>query len=120
MEVKEKIRELENIDFSVVVKSIVILLELDYKRKNLTLNLHFEDDLPLIKAEKEDINKLVTNLISNAIKYNKENGTIDISIFLSDNYLKFEVKDTGIGLKDKDKQQVFQESPRRNRNPGRR
>ena len=109
MEVKEKIRELENIDFSVVVKSIVTLLELDYKRKNLTLNMHFEDDLPLIKAEKEDVNKLVTNLISNAIKYNKENGTIDISIFLSDNYLNFEVKDTGIGLKDKDKQQVFQE-----------
>ena len=109
IEVNERKRELENIDFSDVVKSVLNLLELDSKKKNITLSLNVEDNLPLIKAEKEDLGRIAMNLISNAIKYNKENGTIDIAIFSNDNYLMFEVEDSGIGIRDEDKPKLFQE-----------
>ncbi|MEN8191330.1 MAG: ATP-binding protein [Bacteroidota bacterium] len=109
MEVEEKKRDLENIDFENVVKSVTEFLELDYKKKNITLNLNIKDNLPKIKAEKEDINRLVTNLVSNAIKYNNENGTISLTASSEDNYLMFEIEDTGIGIKEEDKPKVFQE-----------
>ncbi len=109
MEVQEKKRELENIDFASIVKSVVDFLEIDYKKKNIILNLNLDSDLPPIKAEKEDINRLITNLVSNAIKYNSDHGTIRISCFAEDNYLTFEIEDTGIGIRDEDKPRVFQE-----------
>jgi signal transduction histidine kinase len=65
--------------------------------------------LPCLHADQDEISRLFTNLISNAIKYNKTNGSIDIIISSSGNYIILEVKDTGIGLKPAEKTKLFQE-----------
>ena len=48
-------------------------------------------------------------MISNAIKYNKENGVIDIKIQSADKYILTSIKDSGIGMKPEEKQKLFQE-----------
>ncbi|WP_170235667.1 PAS domain-containing sensor histidine kinase [Cyclobacterium qasimii] len=67
------------------------------------------DDLPIIMAYKTEIRLLFQNLISNAIKFQKENGQPKIHISaLEDNYYwKFSVKDNGIGIPEKDNRNVF-------------
>jgi signal transduction histidine kinase len=60
-------------------------------------------------ADQNEINRLFTNLISNAIKYNKDNGSIDLEIKRSGSYLRIRVSDTGIGLKAEEKAKLFQE-----------
>ena len=50
------------------------------------------------EVEVEACQKIVENLISNAINYNKENGTIDISAKPENGNLIFSVKDSGIGI----------------------
>ena len=62
-----------------------------------------------ITADQNEIQRLMTNLISNAIKYNKENGSILISLGSSQNYTIISVKDGGIGLKPNEKERLFSE-----------
>ena len=55
------------------------------------------------------MNRIFTNLTSNAIKYNKINGEINISISSDQNHIVIQVKDTGIGMKNEEKEKLFQE-----------
>ena len=45
---------------------------------------------------------LISNLISNAIKYNKENGTVLVTLSQTDDTVKISVKDSGVGIPKKD------------------
>ncbi len=61
-----------------------------------------------ITADKGKIEQVLTNLIDNALKFNKENGTIDISISRRDGRVRVEVRDSGIGIPDKDLPRIFE------------
>jgi len=66
------------------------------------------------KIDKNDALRVVDNLISNAIKYNKYEGTL--TIVLNQNML--EVSDTGIGIKQEDLKQIMQRFKRANKSEG--
>ena len=53
------------------------------------------------------IKHLITNLVENAIKYNKENGSIDIAIEKNDDYTILKISDTGIGIEEKNLEKIF-------------
>lgn len=63
-----------------------------------------------VQADHMRLKEVLLNIISNAIKYNREGGTITISSELSlDNKMKISVTDTGRGLNESELQQLFQE-----------
>ena len=109
MEMKTVQREIKNLNVPEIVTSIIELFQLEIKKKHLTLNFQTSDNLEPIKADNDEITRLFTNLISNAIKYNKENGAIDIKIQSADKYILTSIKDSGIGMKPEEKQKLFQE-----------
>lgn len=74
------------------------------KRLNINYISHVADNKFYYKRDIFD--KINYNLISNAIKYTKENGTIDITVKKEKNQLVFEVKDNGIGI-PKDQQRTL-------------
>ena len=53
------------------------------------------------------LNAVWDNLLTNSIKYNKPNGSIEISIEKRDNWLVVSFEDTGIGLNEKDIERIF-------------
>ncbi|MDP3581617.1 MAG: HAMP domain-containing sensor histidine kinase, partial [Ignavibacteria bacterium] len=67
------------------------------------------DNLPTIKADVSEITRLFTNLISNAVKYNKESGSIYIIAHQENNYVCIKIRDTGIGMKPEEKDRLFSE-----------
>lgn len=73
---------------------------IDKKGINVSLKL---DDLTL-EAYKTDIERLGSNLISNAVRYGKENGNIELT--LTKDY--FSCKDDGIGIREKDLNRIFE------------
>jgi signal transduction histidine kinase len=109
MEMKTVQREIKNLNVSEIVASIIELFQLEIKKKNLNLNFQTSDNLEPIKADIDEITRLFTNLISNAIKYNKDNGAIDIKIQSADKYILTSIKDSGIGMKPEEKQKLFHE-----------
>lgn len=109
MEMKTVQREIKNLNVSEIVASIIELFQLEIKKKNLNLNFQTSDNLEPIKADIDEITRLFTNLISNAIKYNKDNGAIDIKIQSAGKYILTSIKDSGIGMKPEEKQKLFHE-----------
>ncbi len=109
MEQRDKYRELEVLNFTEVVEITIDSFELDYKKKNISIEIEKEENLPLIKVERDEISRVVSNLFSNAIKYNKIDGKISISLSSNENYIVFAIADSGIGIKENDQPKLFQE-----------
>ena len=108
METKTIRRELKETDLKYVIESIIELFQLEIKSKGIELGIYC-DSCTVINADLEEMTRLFTNLISNSIKYNKENGCINIELKQSDKYIMIEIKDTGIGMKQEEKQKLFRE-----------
>ena len=62
----------------------------------------------IINAEYKRIYELFNNVIINAVKYNKPDGSVNINVNCAGKKLHFNVKDTGIGIPDVSQQRVFE------------
>lgn len=89
-------KSLDKIDLSKVIKEEIINFEPMIARKRLKINLKIEEFF--YEINKDDFIRLFNNLFSNAIKYNKTDGNIDIIL----QNRELIIKDSGIGIsKDK-------------------
>lgn len=77
------------------------------KKKGIEVKNELPAGLP-IKADKERIGQVLTNLFDNAIKFNKERGSIKIYGQNSDGKFKVVVEDSGIGIPEKDIPRIFE------------
>jgi len=68
------------------------------EEKDIILTIEVDEDVSLLNVNKFLLYNLFFNLINNAIKYNKEHGSISVRAFLQDGRLVIEIKDTGIGI----------------------
>ncbi|WP_010238761.1 sensor histidine kinase [Clostridium arbusti] len=81
-----------------VVENITLSIA-DYL-KDKKINIIFDTDIEekIIACDEEKIERIILNLISNAIKFTDANGTINVNIYDGDSYVKIIVKDNGIGI----------------------
>ena len=75
-------------------------------QRDVTMNLHHEGPVT-IKADAEEMEIIFNNLISNAIKYNKDGGTVDSTLHLADGCLEIKVVDSGIGMSTTEIDKIF-------------
>lgn len=108
-ELGTKQREFVDINLVDIVNSIILFLEMEISQRNLQVEIKVENEIPIIKADNNEINRLITNIVSNAIKYNSENGKIKINLSTTLNYIVIKIADTGIGLKPEEKAKLFQQ-----------
>ncbi len=118
----------EKTNINLPVELVKNTLENLAKEQNITINLNLDNTLELVYIDTQRIEQVITNLVSNAIKFTKENGTIDIttskisadeirnnSFFdkmpekMSKEYVKIAVKDNGIGIAKEDWSKVFEQ-----------
>jgi len=76
-------------------------------QKDVQIILHDKD--VEINIDPGDLEIIFNNLISNAVKYNKQNGRVDVFIDKKDNLLIIKVKDTGIGLSQNEIKNLFED-----------
>lgn len=109
MEMKTVVRELKEIDLNEVINEVINMFGVEINEKQLEVVFSPNNELPKLMADFMEIQRLFTNLVSNAIKYNKKQGKIIITLEVSGSYIKATVKDTGIGLREEDKKKMFTE-----------
>jgi two-component system, OmpR family, phosphate regulon sensor histidine kinase PhoR len=109
MELKNKQREIKELDVIPILNSTIELMEFDINKKKLNVEVIVESSTSKLKADQNEITRLFTNIISNGIKYNKEGGYIKIKTKDSGNYLEIIIEDNGIGMKAEEKAKLFQE-----------
>ncbi len=98
--------KMESIDFSEVVTDAVSSLRAKALSKGLNLHYTTVPGIYTIQGDKVQLGEALHNLIDNSINYTLE-GSIDISIESTKKEVVFKIKDTGIGLSEKDKSSLF-------------
>lgn len=111
-------------DISSLLHDVINMVSMKAEGKNLAFHVYVDDNLPS-KLFGDDIRlrQILVNLLNNAVKYT-EKGSVTLSVNGTvkedDLLLHFEVRDTGIGIKEEDISKLFQEFERieesRNRN----
>jgi len=109
MEMKKKYREIVCVNINKIISNIIPIFELEISKKNIHLALQLGDNIPEINLDTSEISRMFMNLMSNAIKYNRNGGYINIFTKLESNYILIKIMDTGIGLKEEDKGLLFNE-----------
>ena len=79
------------------------------RNKRITLKLNILDNLPKIRGDRTKLKEVFINLLDNAIKYNREDGRIEITAKENGDYVTVSVSDTGVGIDSKYLPAVFDE-----------
>ena len=75
--------------------------------KNISIHFESPGDLPHVSANRQNMEEVVSNLITNAIKYSPKDSRIDLTLSLENDYLCICVKDDGMGMPADDVECIF-------------
>lgn len=97
----------EEIDIRTMLEGLIDRLSLSAKKKNQTLVYTPINDVPTIKGDRDGLERVFTNIITNALKYTPSGGSI--SVFSSNMYndILVKVSDTGIGIPKEQLPNIF-------------
>ncbi len=104
----ERKREIANLDLAEVARHALDTFAPEANARNITLQLHADGPVPLW-GDRSEMDIVLNNLVSNAIKYNRDNGRVDVTVERRDATAVIRVADTGIGMSKADCAKLFQE-----------
>jgi len=90
-----------------VIQRVVDLMRVEAENKKIDLQFSSPPKVPMINADRNSMEGIFTNLISNAIKYTPEGGKVWVTLGEGGGFVKATVSDTGIGLKKEDLPRIF-------------
>jgi len=101
---------IEEIDLQTTLKECQRLIEPVANNAQLSLHFNFNSDtVYVVRADATRLKQAILNLLSNAVKYNQQHGSITVSCENRDNNrIRINISDTGIGLSEQQKNQLFQ------------
>ncbi|MFN3431385.1 MAG: PAS domain S-box protein, partial [Candidatus Sericytochromatia bacterium] len=74
----------------------------------LTLTSRVQPDLPTLVADEQRVAQVISNMVSNAIKFSEPGGAVTVVAFVDGAWLRVEVQDDGIGIAPEDRARLFQ------------
>lgn len=81
-----------------LLKGLLLSFASFAERKKITLNFNSSENELLVYIDQDKVEKIVTNILSNALKFTSEGGKIDVNVNKDENYLNISIRDTGIGI----------------------
>ncbi len=96
------------VDINAAIADVCELYRAQAVEKGLELNIDIDSKPACVKARPRDVSDILSNLVSNAIKYTKQ-GRVDVTGQLVGNQYILHVSDTGIGVPEKDRERLFEE-----------
>ena len=98
----------ESFDLGELVKRCQEKLAIEIKKKQHKVNCFVTADVPLVYADKYDIERVVLNILTNSIKYTPEGGEIKIYVGFVYNDAYIKIFDNGIGIPEEDLSRIFE------------
>ena len=98
----------EKFDLGELVKRCQDKLAIEIKKKEHKVNCFVTADVPLVYADKDDIERVVLNILSNSIKYTPNGGEIKIYVGFVYNDAYIKIFDNGIGIPEEDLTRIFE------------
>jgi len=97
IENRQKDTDLEECDIKGIVDEVYAILQPLAEEKNIQLHDQIEKEL-IIDANKNRIKQMILNLVDNGIKYNKPNGSVEITAYKEKGKIVITITDTGVGI----------------------
>lgn len=104
----ERPRELVPNNIYDIVSNSVETMTPDANHRGIEITLNCKTDT-VFTADRTEMEIVFNNLISNAVKYNRDNGKVTVNIDKSENKIEISVQDTGIGISPEEAKKLFQE-----------
>ncbi len=109
----------ENFNICNLINEVFDQLEMKSNLRNISLVLNNNSNSEIIYADRNKIQQVFMNLISNSIKYGKENGKTDVRLFDMSDKMLIEVSDDGIGISEEALERLFERFYRVDKNRSR-
>ncbi len=101
-----KARDMQDINISEIAKLSIDTMFLDAKAREISINLHAPEQL-IMKADRGELEIIFNNLVSNAVKYNRDKGQVDVDLEIKGPFVQIRVADTGIGMSKEECDKLF-------------
>lgn len=99
---------MEGCSLGEIADKVVSQISLRAVKKNIILENKIEGNLPRVLADKTSISQVFFNLIDNAVNYTGQGGSVIIEALSENDFVRVNVKDSGIGISEKDIPRVFE------------
>jgi len=97
----------EELSMHDVVEASLRPLQLQFQEKRVRLSADVPATLPTILAQEQQVSWVITNLVTNALKYTAAGGSVTVRGREEDGALRLEVQDTGVGIPKEHKDRIF-------------
>lgn len=104
----QNILQIEEVDICEFMRQIVVNFVDELEEKKFDLEVNIPDDIIKLKIDCRLFKRAISNLIQNAIKYNPEKTRLRVEIREFKTYVVIEIADTGIGIPDNIKDNLFE------------
>ncbi len=94
------------VNLAEIVEKTVFSASMFARKKNIDLSIHAQP--VYVDAEEKLIERVIENLLTNALKYTSEGGSVVVRAFERDGRARVEVQDTGDGIAEEDRQTIFE------------
>lgn len=101
-------KEVTEFDLGELAKKCQEKLRIEIEKKKQNVECYVTADVPPIKADKAGIERVILNVLSNAIKYTEEHGSIKIYVGFVYNDAYIKIIDNGIGIPKEDLGRIFE------------
>ncbi|RKX79148.1 MAG: hypothetical protein DRP87_04075 [Spirochaetes bacterium] len=98
-----------SVDLNRVIKETLRFLEMKIQEKNIRIELDTPTRELFLKGNEEGLRSIILNLIDNAIKYTPNGGSVFIRVYDDKRNIRMEVKDSGIGIPENERDNIFDE-----------
>jgi PAS domain S-box-containing protein len=99
--------ELKPVRLNRLLDDIEMRMRPSTERKNITLKLELEAAATPVLGDDDELDRVLVNLVENAVNYTTAGGTVTVRTFVVANQLVIEVADTGIGIKPEEIPNIF-------------
>ncbi|MBZ0275188.1 MAG: PAS domain-containing protein, partial [Anaerolineae bacterium] len=94
-------------DLTEMVNKIVENHLVPAEKQELTIHVKVSDDVPIINADPNMLERAITNLVDNAIKYTPNGGKIEVGVKRENEQIVVSVRDTGFGISKENQKRLF-------------
>lgn len=104
--------EILNVDIKTLISNVTESFKFEAKKKNIDLQFNFLIQPQIgktffFKTDPEKLKLILSNLLSNALKFSFEKQNIDITVWIENNMLKISVEDYGTGISEDNQKKIF-------------
>lgn len=106
---KQAVISIEPTDIRNMLEDVADRFSFQLKQRSIDISIEVEPDISKVLVDPDQIDQVLDNLVSNAIKYTPEGGRIHIRAAKRDEeWIEVTVEDTGIGIPKKDLERIFE------------